>query len=722
MISCFLPLFPNVYLSGSRSPLSLKADYSVELKLGVSVENVPTKYLPIIRAFANDWGVPITNRGVPIRFVEDPSYRHEEYKLQRKYGVSIVARDATGFAWGLSTLGLNSLGFNSFGLNSLGSNFQRWGRDVPKFPFRTVLVDVARRYHSISTLKQLVKWCNVGRVRYLQLHLTDDQNWMLPSSVLKGVDSKNRSRKSAYSKAELLELQDFAEDRGVQIIPEIDMPGHSSLLVEFQPEVFGMEGSPSRSCVNFGSDTVRTKLKLLLAEVASLFPHSPYIHLGGDEAWFPDAEKNAGVAERISRLGAGADSHTVFVDFLGEMAEEVIRQKKVPIVWEGFRKSEFAKRRLPKQVVVVAWEGAYYSADELAKDGYPLINAGWDPYYVVNHYPYDAYTLVPISQLLGSNAYRFGTVNWSAQATTVDGKSRTRPTGSEVLFPEATHLLGSMMCWWEGREWNACAYLPERIFAFGESLWPRASALKFNQFHQSFQSIQSRFEQSGFPFAYSVFGTRGGEKGEFLNSAKLVVPHVKGVEFQVITESGRASVRRSPDALVVDVDQDCVISVQAFKEGRECSDKIFLPFYRVKVVDNLALGCPVSSSSDADPQFPLSRITDGVSNRLDAVWMSYPNPQSFTIDLKQSRKINEIQLVSFWAAGGAFRYRVSVKDVNGDWREVVQPIQRENMTSEGYLNRFEPRVVRFVKVEVFGGDIYPSSMSRVNEVRVFFRD
>ena len=174
MISCFLPLLHNVYLSESRSTSTLKAVTSFELKLGVSVENVPTKYLSIIRAFANDWGVPITNRGVPIRFVEDPSYRHEEYQLLRKNGVSIVARDATGFAWGLSTLGLNSLGFNSFGLNSYGSNFQRWGRDVPKFPFRTVLVDVARRYHSISTLKQLVRWCNVGRVRYLQLHLTDD--------------------------------------------------------------------------------------------------------------------------------------------------------------------------------------------------------------------------------------------------------------------------------------------------------------------------------------------------------------------------------------------------------------------------------------------------------------------------------------------------------------------------------------------------------------------
>jgi hexosaminidase len=153
---------------------------------------------------------------------------------------------------------------------------------------------------------------------------------MLPSSVLKGVDSKNRSRKSAYSKAELLELQDFAEDRGVQIIPEIDMPGHSSLLVEFQPEVFGMEGSPSRSCVNFGSETVRTKLKLLLAEVASLFPHSPYIHLGGDEAWFPDAEKNAGVAERISRLGAGADSHTVLI-FWVKWLRKLFGKKRFPL-------------------------------------------------------------------------------------------------------------------------------------------------------------------------------------------------------------------------------------------------------------------------------------------------------------------------------------------------------------------------------------------------------
>ncbi|MEI8281853.1 MAG: family 20 glycosylhydrolase, partial [Armatimonadota bacterium] len=367
------------------APQQIIPGKAVNLTRQIVVVNNEAGFGDVVDAFKEDWTIGNFKKGRVVEIRLDKKLDEESYQIDFGSTIKVTVSTRTGLAWALQTLG------QSINADPMASHIG----DYTFAPFRCVTLDVARRFHSISTLKTMARWCQLGKVRYMQLHLTDDQNWMLPSDVVSHVDSRNQHHLPAYTVAELKELQAFASARGVTIVPEIDIPGHSSLLVASDPGLFKIQNSPSGGCVNFGSPLVRAKLKQLIGETARLFAESPFIHIGGDEAWYPDAEKDPLMKEAMARLGPNSNPSEVFVDFVGEMADEVIRLKKKPIVWEGFAASDFAKKRIPKDTVVVAWEGTYYPPDKLISDGYQVVNAGWDPYYVVNHFPYESYTVVP---------------------------------------------------------------------------------------------------------------------------------------------------------------------------------------------------------------------------------------------------------------------------------------------------------------------------------------
>lgn len=384
---------------------------------------------PVVNAFLADF----PGRPKPV-ITCDPNLAQEEFQVMGTKPFTFKASSATGAAWGL--------------LASLDEP-KRTGRFGPKHAFRAVMIDVARRYYSLSTLRQLVRSCRQARVRYMQLHLTDDQNWMLPAKALAGIDKLNSHGRPAYTEAELKSLQKFASARGVTIIPEVEVPGHASLLVRFRPDLFGFQGKAEGNCINIGSEATRKAVKRLLEETASLFAECPYIHFGGDEASYGAAEKDPLCLNAMAQKGLKT-TQELFVDFVADMAKHVGKLGKKPIVWEGFPRLPEIKQLMPDDLTVIAWEGHYYPPEQLSRDGFRVVNAGWNPFYVVNHYPYDSFTLVPLSYLKSFDINRF---------SHVDGQP------SQPIHAPG----GAMLCWWEG------SHLPKRILAFGEALWPRAS-------------------------------------------------------------------------------------------------------------------------------------------------------------------------------------------------------------------------------------------------------
>jgi hexosaminidase len=697
-----LTLFTPLALANANitpTPQSITKSSPIQLTNSFQIQNSFPDFDPTVKAFITDWNITSAKSARPLIITCNPKLAEEQYTIKLGPQTEVAASTPTGLAWALQSLGQT--------LNTKTST--QFINDQPDVPFRSVSIDVARRFHSIATLKNLVRYCQVGKVRYIQLHLTDDQNWMFPTEVFKGVDKDNNHKRPAYTSAELTDLQYFASARGVTIIPEIDIPGHSSHLTNLDPALMRIQGSESTNCIDFASPIVRSKLKSLLKEVATIFPNSPYIHIGGDEAWYPDAERDQDFADAIKRLGKDANPGTVFIDFVAEMAEEVIKLHKTPLVWEGFPASEFAKQHIPKQTVVIAWEGWYYPAKQLLPDGYKVVNGGWDPYYVVNHFPYELFTLAPLERLYSSDPNRFGIVAWS------DGHEPS------FQFAKSDQLIGSLMCWWEGHEWNAQKVLAPRIVTFGTSLWNRKGETNYPSFLKRLNDRTSQIETQAFPFRTKSAGITNQTSGEFINKVTLnLTPNNPNLHLAVRFDGEvptTSDLIENPD---IEVDDSKVVSIQAYENNKPVGETKFIPLNKVKIIKSLSYKCAVTSTSESDPQFPASAVTDGISDHLSSYWLGYPAPQSITIDLKSPLDFNRIQVVAFWATGAPTHYKLSVSTDNINWHQIVDASKQTRPTTQaGYTHTIPTTNARYLRLDAGFTPLFPSTMVRINEIRVY---
>lgn len=150
--------------------------------------------------------------------------------------------------------------------------------DWPSFKVRGFMHDIGRSFIPYAELKREIDLLSRFKVNVFHWHLTDNTGWRLESEAypqLTADSTATRYPGQYYTRAQARELQDYAAERGVTIIPEIDLPGHSA---------------PFTKAMGHSMLTPEGKedLKVILAEVAELFDKSPYIHIGGDELNFPD--------------------------------------------------------------------------------------------------------------------------------------------------------------------------------------------------------------------------------------------------------------------------------------------------------------------------------------------------------------------------------------------------------------------------------------------------
>ncbi len=440
----------------------------------------PDHYLPVAEAFIDDLE---STTGLRLEITDEtsfiPSITFTPSKLSRdQYAIS-TAEDRIRVVAG----GKNSLAHGASTLLQLidKKRFLPLVRidDRPQSGFRSLMVDVARNYHSIDVLKKLVQACRIGKINYLQLHLTDDQNWMFPSDSLGDMTRFNSHGKPHYTKNELRELDSYAAARGVTIIPEIDVPGHSSLLVKSDPKTFQFQNTNLGGCINFASPEVRARVKTLINEAIDLFPNSKYIHFGGDEAWYSGAEKDPQMAEAMKEFGT---MHEVFRDFLGDMARHILSRNRTPISWEGYGGSRNSKVKLPEELIIINWDG-HHDPRAMIEDGFKVINACWDPMYIVDHYPRDNFTYAAPARIYRFDEHRFQTF--------FNGKFASKP----VTIEPSPLLVGSMMCWWEGREENAVRMVAERAIVYGARVWAGERENNWNGFRKRYEALSSLLER-----------------------------------------------------------------------------------------------------------------------------------------------------------------------------------------------------------------------------------
>ena len=276
--------------------------------------------------------------------------------------------------------------------------------DAPKCTWRTVMIDLARDWHELPVLYEYVDMCRFYKIKYLHFHFTDDQSYTLPSRAFPKLPTEGRH----YTEAEIKGLIAYAKSRGVQLIPEIDVPGHTTSFAAAYGDVFGTDGIICLSKESMAG------MATLFRELCELFEDSDYIHLGGDEAaisrWTTcekclNAFRRDGVdvdAYLATEKGTKELSELMYATFIKDICEVILSCGKTPVVWEGFHKS--MNHLIPRESVIVSWENFYQTTPELLEAGFRVVNGAWKPMYVVT----------PVVYWSPEEVYNWNVYTWGA--------------------------------------------------------------------------------------------------------------------------------------------------------------------------------------------------------------------------------------------------------------------------------------------------------------------
>lgn len=350
--------------------------------------------------------------GIVVRRVEGMA--EEAYRIQMGDAVCLTASGAMGMNHGLATL-LQLAEAREDRLCFPELNIE----DAPDKEYRGMMLDLARMWHPFEELLDAVDLCWMNKIAMLHLHFSDDQSYTLPCAAYPRLPSENRH----YTREQIAELVEYARIRGVKLMPEIETPGHATQFRKKYPEIFGDTGV--MSC----TEQVFDALRVIFAEVAEMFPHSEYIHVGGDEAaitkWFDSPE-----SVQYMRGHGIRDIHELYTEFVARTTELIFELGRKPMVWEGFPAAY--NHRVRKDVIVFAWESLYQTAPELLAGGFRVINASWQPMYICA--PDNYWSPIEISRW---NVYKWQ--NWWV---------KSQAYHNDICVVPTEQVIGGQLCAW----------------------------------------------------------------------------------------------------------------------------------------------------------------------------------------------------------------------------------------------------------------------------------
>ena len=203
--------------------------------------------------------------------------------------------------------------------------------DKPRFPWRGMLLDSARHFQRPACIKSLIRLLARWRMNVLHWHIIDNQGFRVQSRVLSRMTAKGTITDGKYTPEEIADIVACADEAGVSIVPEFDMPGHSAMFLKTYPE-YACDPSHPGNEICIGNPLAMSRLKDFLKEMMELFPHSKYIHLGGDETNTSHWE-NCPRCQEAMRAGGYESLRQLEHDFMTQMTDFVIEQGRKPIVW-----------------------------------------------------------------------------------------------------------------------------------------------------------------------------------------------------------------------------------------------------------------------------------------------------------------------------------------------------------------------------------------------------
>lgn len=474
--------------------------------------------------------VPVnpTTAATSLVMTKDATLAHEAYKLTvNEAGINIAAADSTGFFYAIQTL--KQLMPHAIYNRNGASTAIDWTvpcveiADQPQLGHRGYMLDVARHFFSKTEVKRILDIMATYKMNRFHWHLTDDQGWRIDipeypklaqvGAVRKGsfvnaggsskfFDDTEYGRGMYYTLDDLREIVAYAKNLNIEIIPEIDLPGHMVAAVAAYPEFscdptkkyeVRIDGGISKDVLNIGKDETIDFLKCVLGHMAEVFPYK-YIHLGGDECPTDQWSHNADCLKRVKDEGlAGVNElQSWLVEKLGLYLKE--KYNKDIICWDELLAHWKSDNTV--KPVIMAWNHINKSK-EAADKGFKSIVVPYQSLYL-------DMMQVPLSEVDVNEKYQGGWGdNWVNSVETVYG---VNPVAS--LSGKEDFCLGV-----QGNMWTETCndsveveyQLLPRMLALSETGWLPAAKKDFSSFYMRLQKNRDILDAKGLTYATHYF-------------------------------------------------------------------------------------------------------------------------------------------------------------------------------------------------------------------------
>ncbi|MCM3904544.1 MAG: family 20 glycosylhydrolase [Pyrinomonadaceae bacterium] len=340
-------------------------------------------------------------------------------------------------------------------------------QDRPRFPWRGLMIDVARHFQPMDVLKRNLDAMAAVKLNVLHWHLTEDQGFRIESKKFPRLHQLG-SDGHFYTQEQAREIVTYARERGIRVVPEFDLPGHATSWLVAHPELGSAPGPYTierksgifEPALDPTREEVYKFLDTFFGEMAVLFPDT-YLHIGGDENEGKQWDRNPKIQAFMKTKGI-KDNHALQTYFNKRLLQILKKHGKTMMGWD-----EIFQPDLPQEVVIHSWRGPGALA-EAAKKGYKgVLSAG---YYIDLIFPTSQHYVVdPI------------------------------PTDSTLTEAEAAHVLGGEATMWS--EWVSPDTIDSRIWprtaAIAERLWSPRTVTDLDDMYRRLAVTSVRLEEVG---------------------------------------------------------------------------------------------------------------------------------------------------------------------------------------------------------------------------------
>lgn len=439
----------------------------------------------------------------------------EGYRLSVEYDAIIISgKTATGIFYGIqSLLQLLPIEIENGDNDAIEITIPAVEiNDSPRYPYRGMHLDVGRHFFSVVSVKRYIDLIAMHKMNTFHWHLTEDQGWRIEIKKYPKLTEVGGFRKGTavglagtrnapytyddiryggfYTQEEIKEVVAYAGARHIMVIPEIELPGHSSAALAAYPQ-FGNTKGPYEVAKRWGvfnetfapTEETFAFLEDVLSEVMALFP-SKFIHIGGDEVLKKEWEESAYAQEVIKREGL-KDENELQSYFIRRIEKFLNANDRTIIGWD-----EILEGGIAPNATIMSWRGIEGGIAAAKQHHTVIMTPG-------THCYFDYYQV-------GGEEQKKEALTGSKRYTSVEKVYSYEPTPSVLTPEEKKYILGAQGNVWTEYmpSWDLVEYnvLP-RMTALSEVVWSSKKNRDWEDFRMRLQHIVIRYDALGYNYA-----------------------------------------------------------------------------------------------------------------------------------------------------------------------------------------------------------------------------